>query len=125
MTSAEAWFSIALRPQKPAGLIIIMYIYHALINALGAHMICINLNMLYTCRAQSNPNNPHKAPYGETDNPSHPNNPHKAPYGKTNNPSHPNNPHKAPYGKTNNTSPPHTHTHTQTHMKKRERKSLK
>ena len=29
-------------------LIIIMYIYHALINALSAHMICINLNISYT-----------------------------------------------------------------------------
>ena len=34
-------------------IIIIMYIYHALIKALSAHMIHINLNMiiLYTCRA--------------------------------------------------------------------------
>ena len=34
--------------------VIIMYIYHALINALSAHMIHINLNnydILYTCRA--------------------------------------------------------------------------
>ena len=29
-------------------IIIIMYIYHALINALSAHMIHINLNILYT-----------------------------------------------------------------------------
>ena len=28
-------------------LLIIMYIYHALINALSAHMIHINLNMLF------------------------------------------------------------------------------
>ena len=28
-----------------------MYIYHALINALSAHMIHINLNTIYTCRA--------------------------------------------------------------------------
>ena len=28
-------------------IIIIMYIYHALINALGAHMIHINLNMIF------------------------------------------------------------------------------
>ena len=26
-----------------------MYIYHALINVLSAHMIHINLNILYTC----------------------------------------------------------------------------
>ena len=29
-------------------IIIIMYIYHALINALSAHMIHINLNIFYT-----------------------------------------------------------------------------
>ena len=29
----------------------IMYIYHALINALSAHMIHINLNTLYTSKA--------------------------------------------------------------------------
>ena len=28
-------------------IIIIMYIYHALINALSAHMIYINLNMIF------------------------------------------------------------------------------
>ena len=28
-------------------IIIIMYIYHALINALSAHMIHINLNMIF------------------------------------------------------------------------------
>ena len=35
-----------------------MYIYHALINALSAHI-------LYTRRAQSHQNNPHKAPCGK------------------------------------------------------------
>ena len=48
-----------------------MYIYHALINALSAHMTHINLNnydILYTRRAQSHQNNPHKAPYGKTNN---------------------------------------------------------
>ena len=34
-------------------IIIILYIYHALIDALSAHVIHINLNILYTCRAQS------------------------------------------------------------------------
>ena len=32
-------------------IIIIMYIYHVLINALSAHMIHINLNILYTFKA--------------------------------------------------------------------------
>ena len=49
-----------------------MYIYHALINALSAHMIHINglnnYDILYTRRAQSHQNNPHKAPYGKTNN---------------------------------------------------------
>ena len=44
-----------------------MYIYHALINALSAHMIHINLNdILYTCRAESYRNNLHKILYGKT-----------------------------------------------------------
>ena len=32
----------------PYEIIIIMYIYHVLINALSAHMIHINLNIIYT-----------------------------------------------------------------------------
>ena len=44
--------------------IIIMYIYHALINALSAHMIHINLNMIfYTHAGQSYQNNLHKVYY--------------------------------------------------------------
>ena len=31
--------------------LIIMYIYHALINALSAHMIHVKYDILYTCRA--------------------------------------------------------------------------
>ena len=43
---------------KCRSIIIIMYIYHALINALSAHMIHINLNTIfYTCTAQSYQNN--------------------------------------------------------------------
>ena len=43
-------------------LIIIMYIYHALINALSAHMIHINLNMIFCTHAEHGPtkNNLHK-----------------------------------------------------------------
>ena len=33
-------------------IIIIMYIYHALINALSAHMIHINLNMIFYTHAE-------------------------------------------------------------------------
>ena len=43
-----------------------MYIYYALINTLIAHMIHINLNMIFTCRAQSYQNNLHKVLYGKT-----------------------------------------------------------
>ena len=35
--------------------IIIMYIYHALINALGAHMIHINLNMIFYTHVEHSP----------------------------------------------------------------------
>ena len=35
--------------------IIIMYIYHALIDALSAHMIHINLNMLFYAHVEHSP----------------------------------------------------------------------
>ena len=35
--------------------IIIMYIYHALINALSAHMIHINLNMMFYTHLKHSP----------------------------------------------------------------------
>ena len=45
-----------------------MYVYHALINALSAYMIHINVNTvsIYTRRAQSYENNLHKVLYGNT-----------------------------------------------------------
>ena len=36
-------------------IIIIMYIYHALINALRAHMIHINLNMIFLTHVEHSP----------------------------------------------------------------------
>ena len=36
-------------------IIIIMYIYHALINALSAHMIDINLNMIFYTHVEHSP----------------------------------------------------------------------
>ena len=36
-------------------MIIIMYIYHALINALSAHMIHINLNMIFYTHVEHSP----------------------------------------------------------------------
>ena len=36
-------------------IIIIMYIYHALINALSPHMIHINLNMIFCTRLEHSP----------------------------------------------------------------------
>ena len=47
-------------------IIIIMYIYHALINALSAHIIHINLNVIFYTYAQSYQNNLHKVLYGHT-----------------------------------------------------------
>ena len=46
-------------------IIIIMYIYHALINALSAHMIHINLNMIFYTHVEHSPtkNNLHKVLY--------------------------------------------------------------
>ena len=38
-------------------LLIIMYIYHALINALNAHMIYINLNMIFYTHTEHSPTN--------------------------------------------------------------------
>ena len=47
--------------------IIIMYIYHALINALGTHITHINLyNIMYTRRRQSYQNSLHKALFAHT-----------------------------------------------------------
>ena len=37
-------------------IIIIMYSYHALINALSAHMIHINLNMIFYTHVKHSPN---------------------------------------------------------------------
>ena len=46
-------------------MIIVMYIYHVLINAVSAHMIHINPNTIYICRAQTYQNDLHKILYGE------------------------------------------------------------
>ena len=42
-------------PQFSVIIIIIMYIYHALINALSAHMIHINLNMIFYTHLKHSP----------------------------------------------------------------------
>ena len=39
----------------PRIIIIIMYIYHALINSLSAHMIHINLNMIFYTHVEHSP----------------------------------------------------------------------
>ena len=46
-------------------IITIMYIYHALINALSGHMIHINLNMIFDTHVEHSPtkNNLHKVLY--------------------------------------------------------------
>ena len=38
-----------------SGIIIIMYIYHMLINALSTHMIHINLNMIFYTHVEHSP----------------------------------------------------------------------
>ena len=83
--------------------IIIMYIYHVLINALSAHMIHSNLNtiILYTCRAQFYQNNLHKVLYGIT---------HMHTHMHTRTYTHTHTTHN-----THNTHNTHTHTHTHTH----------
>ena len=48
MGSDESHFNVSL-------IIIIMYIYHALINALSAHMIHINLNMTFYTHVEHSP----------------------------------------------------------------------
>ena len=77
MTNAEARFNNSLRPRKPEGslgrtaqdghldshtapelcllLLLLMYIYHALINALSAHVIHIKLNTIFYIRVEDSP----------------------------------------------------------------------
>ena len=45
--------SLTVRPSSSRVELIIMYIYHALINALSAHMIHINLNLQYHVHTKS------------------------------------------------------------------------
>ena len=40
---------------RPVIIIIIMYIYHALINALSAHLIDINLSMIFYTHVEHTP----------------------------------------------------------------------
>ena len=40
---------------RSLSIIIIMYIYHALINSLSAHMIHINLNMIFYTHVKHSP----------------------------------------------------------------------
>ena len=49
-----------------SAIIIIMYIYHALINALRTHMIHINLNTIFCTYVESYQNNLHKVLNGNT-----------------------------------------------------------
>ena len=50
-----------------------MYIYRALINALSAHMIHNNLNMMFCTHVEQSPikNNLHKVLYAHTDTHTH------------------------------------------------------
>ena len=84
------WSACAVFIHTKCGLLpilIITYIYHVLINALSAHMIHINLNMIFYTHVEYSPT--------KTDNL------HKVLYGK-------NKQKQAPHT--------HTHTHTHTHI---------
>ena len=49
-------------------IILIMYIYHALINALSAHMIHINLNMIFYTHVKHSPTKTVYIKYYEANN---------------------------------------------------------
>ena len=51
----NVWRFPYLTQQHGGGELIIMYIYHALINALCAHMIHINLNMIFCTHVEHCP----------------------------------------------------------------------
>ena len=52
-------------------LIIIMYIWHALINALSAHMIHINLNMIFYTHVEHSPTKTNYIKYTKNKNALH------------------------------------------------------
>ena len=59
VTSSRVRVSVVCATSEDTGcyVIIIMYIYHALINALGAQMIHYNLNMIFYTHVEHSPTN--------------------------------------------------------------------
>ena len=55
VVQAELFLAETETPGGVVIIIIIMYIYHALINALSAHMIHINLNMIFYTHVERSP----------------------------------------------------------------------
>ena len=80
-------------------IIIIMYIYHALINALSAHMIHINLNMVFYTHVEHSPTKPIYINYYTKQN---------------NNKNRTTNTHTLTHARTHSLTHTHTHTHTLT-----------
>ena len=63
----DVLFLLLKKKEKKLQIITTMYTYHALITALSAHMVHINLNTIfYTHVKQSYQNNLHKVLYGKT-----------------------------------------------------------
>ena len=75
-----------------------MYIYHTLINALSAHMIHINLNMIFYTHVESYQNNLHKVLKNKNKN-THYTHTHT---------------HARTHARTHALTHTHTHTHTHT-----------
>ena len=64
----EYAMSARVHERRECAVIIIMYIYHALINALSAHIVHINLNMIFYTHVEHSPtkNSLHKVLYRNT-----------------------------------------------------------
>ena len=89
--------SLTVRPSSSRVELIIMYIYHALINALSAHMIHINLNIIFYTHVEHSPTKKIYIKY------------YKKKKKRTTNT------HTHTHARTDTHTHTHTHTHTQTH----------
>ena len=90
-------------------IIIIMYIYHALINALSAHMICINLNTIFYTHVEHTPTKTiYMRHYMETHTETHTHTTTHIHYHTHT--------HTTTHTHSQTHTLPHTHTHTHTHI---------
>ena len=92
-------------------IIIIMYIYRALVNALSAQIIHINLNVLYTHVHSPITNNLHKVLYGNTHTHTHART-HERTHKHARTHAHA---HTRTHARTHTHTHTHAHTHTHTH----------